>query len=217
MNDFFSNLVARSFSDAPVIQPRLPSLFETAANEFSEETQSSTSATAAAEKIAMTPPLGIHSKPSPVSGSVGNTIENTSEASAEEHPLRSDSPEEKRAPLIAQALSSEKSTPARKLQVETKRIIVSADSFRDGEKDEDTKKRASESFSQRDSIQPQARRGRFAVDQRSSTSPPIIRVTIGRVEVRAIHPPTHTPKLAKTTSPKVSLEDYLHKREGGLR
>jgi hypothetical protein len=217
MNDFFSNLIARSFSDVAVIQPRAPSLFETAADEFSDQSQSPTVDIAAPEKIATSRSLGVPSKPSPVSGSVGNPIANTSEASEEEHPLRSDSLAEKRTSLIAQTLSSEKSAPVRKVQVETKRIIAPADSFRDGEKDEDVKERASESFSHRASVQPQVQKGRLAVNKRSSTPPPLIRVTIGRVEVRAIHPPIHAPKSAKTPSPKVSLEDYLHQREGGSR
>lgn len=217
MKDFFSNLIARSFSDAPVIQPRVPSLFETAADEFSDQSQSFTSGTAVSEKTAIAPPSGISSNPSPMSGSVGNTIANTFEASVEEHLLRSDSPEEKRAPLIGQTLSSEKSAPAQKLQVETKKVTVPADSFRDGEKDEDVKERAWDSFSHRGSVQPQVRKDRLAVDQRSPTSSQIIRVTIGRVEVRAIHPPAHASKSAKSPSPKVSLEDYLHRREGDQR
>ena len=215
MNDFFSNLIARSFSDAPVIQPRLPSLFETAANEFSDEGQSSAPALAAPETIPTTASLGVASKSSPPSGPVRNRIANASEASSEEPPLRSDGPEQKRAPQIAQAQSSEERAPARELHVKTKRIIVSADSFADGEQHEDHKTRASESFSQRRSVQPRVRKDLSAVDQRSSKTPPIIRVTIGRVDVRAVHQPTAAPKPAKASPPKLSLEDYLHKRERG--
>ena len=39
MSGFLSNLIARSFNDAPVIQPRVPSLFETAGDEFFGELQ----------------------------------------------------------------------------------------------------------------------------------------------------------------------------------
>ena len=214
MNDFFSNLIARSFSDAPVIQPRLPSLFETAANEFSDGGQSSAPALATPETIPTTASLGVASKSSPPSGPVRNRIANASEASSEEPPLRSDGPEQKRAPQIAQAQSSEERAPARELHVKT-RIIIPADSFADGEQHEDHKTRASESFSQRRSVQPRVRKDLSAVDQRSSTTPPIIRVTIGRVDVRAVHQPTPAPKPAKASPPKLSLEDYLHKRERG--
>ena len=216
MNDFFSNLIARSLSDAPVIQPRLPSLFETAANEFSDEGQSSAPALAAPETIPPTASLGVASKSSPPSGPVRNRIANASEASAEEPPLRSDGLEQKRAPQIAQARSSEERAPAKELHVKTKRIIVPSDSFADGEKHEDYKTRASESLSQRLSVQPRVRKDLSALDRRSSTTPPIIRVTIGRVEVRAVHQPTPAPKPAKASPPKLSLEDYLHKRERGL-
>jgi hypothetical protein len=215
MNDFFSNLIARSFTDTPVIQPRLPSLFETAANEFSGEGQSSTPALAAPETIPTTAPLEVASKSPPPSGPVRNRIANPSGASAKEPPLRSDGPEQKRAPQIALARSSEERAPARELRVKTKRIVVPADSIAEGEKHEDYKTRASKSFSQQRSVQPGARKDLSAVDQRSSTTPPIIRVTIGRVEVRAVHHPTPAPKPAKTSPPKLSLEDYLHKRERG--
>src|SRR5215472_14285931 len=47
MSDFLSNLIARSFTDAPAIQPRVPSLFETAGDEFPGEPQSSTPSLAA--------------------------------------------------------------------------------------------------------------------------------------------------------------------------
>ena len=215
MNDFFSNLIARSFSDAPVVQPRLPSLFETAANEFSDEGQSSIPALAAPETIPTTAPKGVASKSLPASSPVRNRIANASEASAEEHPLVSDAPEQKRAPEIVQARSSEEGAPTRELRVKTKRMIVPAESFAYGEKHEDYKTRASESFSQRRSVKPRVRKDLSAVDQRSSTTPPIIRVTIGRVDVRAVHQPTPAPKPTKASPPKLSLEDYLHKRERG--
>jgi hypothetical protein len=215
MNDFFSNLIARSFSDAPVIQPRLPSLFEITANEFSDEGQSSTSALAAAETIPTTASVGVASKSPAPSEPVRDRIENASEASAEEPALRSDGPEQKRMPQIAQTQSSEERAPARELHVKTKRVTVPSDSIADGETYEDYNTRASESFSQRRSVQPRVRKDLSAVDQRSSTTPPIIRVTIGRVDVRAVHQPTSAAKPAKTSSPKLSLEDYLHKRERG--
>src|SRR5258707_1120076 len=44
MNDFLSNLMERGFTDAPVIRPRLPSLFEPTPVDFSDEQQPSTSA-----------------------------------------------------------------------------------------------------------------------------------------------------------------------------
>jgi hypothetical protein len=46
---------------------------------------------------------------------------------------------------------------------------------------------------------------------------PIVRVTIGRIEVRAVHPTAPAPKPAKPAPPRLSLEDYLHERKRGLR
>ena len=42
---------------------------------------------------------------------------------------------------------------------------------------------------------------------------PIVRVTIGRVEVRAIHPPAPAPKPARPAAPKLSLDEYLRGRK----
>jgi hypothetical protein len=48
--------------------------------------------------------------------------------------------------------------------------------------------------------------------QPSSNQPPVIHVTIGRVEVRAILPPKATPKIQVPAAPKLSLEAYLKQR-----
>lgn len=46
--------------------------------------------------------------------------------------------------------------------------------------------------------------------------PPRITVTIGRVEVRAIPPPPPRPS-PQSPAPKLSLDEYLRRREGGTR
>jgi len=53
----------------------------------------------------------------------------------------------------------------------------------------------------------------------TSSSPPTIEVTIGRVEVRAVHPPTPVarPKPAAPVAPRLSLEEYLRNQNGGRR
>ena len=43
---------------------------------------------------------------------------------------------------------------------------------------------------------------------------PEIRVTIGRIEVRAIIPPTVSQSPAAPRTPKISLDDYLRSRNG---
>src|SRR4051812_10349636 len=61
MRDFLSNLIARGSTDAPVIQPRLPSLFES-----SSELQSSIGAIGAVETIAPADVRASDAKISPV-------------------------------------------------------------------------------------------------------------------------------------------------------
>jgi hypothetical protein len=57
-------------------------------------------------------------------------------------------------------------------------------------------------------------------DRAAAAQPPVIRVTIGRVEVRAVISPPIAPAPAAATSkesPKLSLEEYLKRSNGGRR
>ncbi len=200
MSDFLSNLIGRSFTDAPVIQPRVLSLFETAADEFLDEPQSSTPSVPAPETIAPKDAPAPISKSSPMRETVTTkSIANASDLRVEEHLLKPASPAAQNAPVIAQTSRlSEQTAELRKL-------------------DAARKKRVSEAFSEPRPIQPRRRKDISPIEERSSTSPPIIRVTIGRVEVRAIQSSPPAPKSAKPAPPKLSLEDYLHKRERGSR
>jgi hypothetical protein len=182
MSDFLSNLIGRSFTDAPVIQPRVPSLFETTGDEFLDEPQASTPGVAATETITPTNIPTPMSKLSPLrETATTKSIANVSEARAEESLPEPDAPAAQNAPVIAQ----------------TSRLSVQTAEPRP--------------------IQPWRRKDFSPVEQRSSASAPTIRVTIGRVEVRAIHSPTPAPKPAKPAPPKLSLEEYLRKREGSSR
>jgi hypothetical protein len=57
----------------------------------------------------------------------------------------------------------------------------------------------------------------FSDRNKSSTTPPTIKVTIGRVDVRAVMQQTPSPKRMVAPAPKLSLDDYLKKRSGGQR
>lgn len=48
-----------------------------------------------------------------------------------------------------------------------------------------------------------------------SSQPPTIRVTIGRIDVRAVTPPTPSSSRRSPPAPKLSLADYLKQRPGG--
>ena len=78
-------VIARSFTDAPVIQPRVPSLFEPTAVEFLDEQQSSTPAIAARET------------------STTKSVGNVPDALAEESLPKPDTPAHEKTPAIAQA------------------------------------------------------------------------------------------------------------------
>lgn len=52
----------------------------------------------------------------------------------------------------------------------------------------------------------------------AQTLPPTIKVTIGRIEVRAVTtPPTQAPRQRRKQQPSLSLDDYLKQRAGGQR
>jgi hypothetical protein len=215
MSDFLSNLIARSFTDAPVIRPRVPSLFEKTADEFPGERESPTPAISAHETIAPTPvPKSLPGGETAITKSVANGPD----AVAEESLPKPNTPAHEKPPVIAQARRpNAEAVEVEKVEVKTNKVTVPPDSFRDGERDAGNKRGVSGSFSEPLAIQPRRRKGFSPLEQRSSTSAPTIRVTIGRVEVRAIHPAPPVPKPAKPSTPKLSLEDYLHKRERGAR
>jgi hypothetical protein len=184
MSEFLSNLITRSFTDEPVIQPRVPSLFEPAAIEFLDEPQPFTPATDAAtesfESSKMLPPVSRSAPTKQSSGPVG----------------------------------------ARKRRLEkNSKVIVPVDSSRDEGKDADHNRHIFEASSESGPIQSQGRKVFSRVEKPSSTSPPIVRVSIGRIEVRAVQSPAATPKPAKPPKPppepKLSLQEYLYKRERG--
>jgi hypothetical protein len=171
VSDFLSNQIARSLTDTPAIQPRVPSLFEPTAIEFLDEPPAFTPTIAATETIASpnVPPSVLRSLPMP------------------------------------------------KGRLETSKVIGPVDSISDEEKDAERKEHVPEASSEPRPIQPRSREVFSLVERPSSASPPIIRVTIGRVEVRAVQSPAPAPKSAKPPLPKLSLQEYLHKRKRGSR
>jgi hypothetical protein len=188
MSEFLSKLIARSFSDAPVIQPRVPSLFEPTAIEFFEETN-------------MSAPLREVS-------SVEKTATAKSSANA------SDALGEERRPkpnALSRQPASANASP------ETKRLIVPLASSRGEEDHSGSTNQVSETFPKTRTFESLRRKDFSSVEQRSPTSAPIVHVTIGRVEVRAVQPPAPAPKPAKSAPAKLSLEDYLRERERGAR
>jgi hypothetical protein len=63
-----------------------------------------------------------------------------------------------------------------------------------------------------------ARQSKARDASRTQTEPtPTINVTIGRVEVRATHAPQASPRRTESAAPRMSLEDYLRRRNGEVR
>ena len=219
MSGFLSNLIARSFSDAPVIQPRVPSLFETAADEFLGKPQSSTPPGPLPETTASTSVPQSPSRSSPIREiATADLIANASDRRETERLLKPGERVTEDAAAIAHAPRPKSQTvEVKKVKLETNRVTVPTDSFVDAKKDAGRKTPPSQAFSEPRLVHPERRKDFAPAEQRSSASAPIIRVTIGRVEVRAIHPPAPAPKPAKPAPPKLSLEDYLQQREKGLR
>jgi hypothetical protein len=216
MSDFLSNLIARSFIDAPLIQPRVPSLFETVSDEFFDGPQSVESAMGAPETIAPANGPAAASNSLSLKGTLtAKPVATVFGVRAEQHqyPLKPDVPADENATVAAQPPQSGEQTT----EVKTKRIIVPVSSFRAEEKETEKKERLVQAFSEPRQLHSRRRKDFSSVEPPSSTSPPIIRVTIGRVEVRAIHPPPSAPTPAKPTPPKISLEDYLQERQGSSR
>jgi hypothetical protein len=204
MSEFLAKLIARNFTDAAVIQPRVPSLFEPTAVEFPEEPQSATPAIGARQTIAPTKMLAPLREVSPVEKTAtAKSIANASDALAEEHRLKPNAPGRQAARAIASS--------------ETEPLIVPRASSRGEEYQSGSTNQVSGIFAKTGAFRSWHRKYFPSVEQRSSTSAPIIQVTIGRVEVRAVQSPAPTPKPAKPAPPKLSLEDYLRERQKDSR
>jgi hypothetical protein len=219
MSGFLSHLIARSFTDAPVIQPRVPSLFETAADEFLGEAQSGIPPKVVPETTAPSSVPQSVSRSSPI----GEIAKTNSPANASDRRETGPLPKPgervtEDAPMIAHAPRPKSQTVEVKTgKLETNKATVPADSFGDARKDADRKTSLSQAFSESRPVHLERRKDVSPAEQRSSAPAPIIRVTIGRVEVRAIHAPAPAPKPAKAAPSKLSLEDYLQRREKGSR
>jgi hypothetical protein len=187
MSQFLSNLMARSFADVPAIQPRLPSLFEP--GDAGPMTESRTFSEPALENQT-SPSTNAVARPSQkISRPSNPAVAVTSPSQAHFSP--SDSDLETETANLPTSQSRDQHPPVPRTQV-TKHFS-------------DQKRLAGgQTFPQR-------------LDQTSTTNTPTINVTIGRVEVRAIHSPAPVRKQSKPAAPKLSLEDYLKKREGGAR
>src|ERR1039458_263580 len=206
MSDFLSNLIARSSAAQRAIQPRLPSRFESpAAGQFTEVQSSAPATTPAQMEPGISPASKSFATDQPT---IGEPIANAAPGSAAA----------KKAAHTNEAttISTSHSDDASEAGSSTKKTVVPSSAAIGQKKQGDIK--PLQSF-QQPSERPafQARRQNSFSPNEPRPSAPAIHVTIGRVEVRAIQSAAPKPKPAKPAPPKLSLDDYLQKRDGGAR
>ena len=192
MNDFLSSLMARSFTDAPVIQPRLPSLFETSAAGPLDGPQIPAGPGIANEIYSsvdsVAPPLAQNIRIAPLD----------------------DLPKDKNT-SVANGQISEPLQPRTLLGINAAQTAAdSSSAIRPAT--------SASPISQFSETSRTAKRQTPPTFERpSSNLSPTINVTIGRVEVRAIQSPAPIKRQAKAAPPKLSLANYLQKSAGGAQ
>jgi len=216
MNDFLTRLIARSRSTAPVIRPRLPSLFESsvAPAGVREEDPAAASgpprtavpADAGGETSTARAPLA-HQVPAspPLSGAIAPAPPLDPAPFAPRHvAMASPGPAvEPAAPptIFAPPPPPAENAPRPAPPVETMRPAAHVPTPPMSEAAAPLLRRANA-------------RGHEA---RPSPATAAVRITIGRVEVRAIQPAPPAARPGRHAPPRLSLEDYLRPRPGGGR
>ena len=206
MSDFLSNLIARSFAAQPAIQPRLPSRFESpAAGQFTEVQSSAPATTPAQMEPGISPaPRSFATDPPATGEPIANATPSSAAVKKAAHTNE------------ATTISTSHSDDASEAGFGAKKTVVPSSAVIGQKKQGDIKALKSfQQFSEHPAVQPR-RQNSFSPNEHRPASP-VINVTIGRVEVRAIQSAAPKPKPAKPAPPKLSLDDYLQKRDGGAR
>ena len=234
MSDFLSNLMARSFADASAIQPRLPSRFEAGgAGTFSENQISEESSTVSAGQKTFNSPMPNPEKAKNFSApkfepANKKVLPVTNGKAAEPLPPESFleagkiQPSKKVLPVTngkaAEPLPPESFLEAGKIQPSD--LSASAERITQAAVTPMIRPASKSPDEYHFSEPPPGIRQRITAahfEPKSAQTTPTINVTIGRVEVRAIHQSSPSSKAAKSVAPKLSLDDYLQKRDGGAR
>jgi hypothetical protein len=212
MSDFLSNLISRSFATQPAIRPRLPSLFESAAAENFSEIQSVSPMTTAAQTLPT-----VSTAPNLFSREESSAEKPIANVSVRSHIEPKPSFNNEPAAILQPPITPSPRTNDKPfIEPEPKKIVVSATSGHDRKNQAPTAKtQLYQEFSERAAFKPERQNSFSQIEPRPPA--PTIHVTIGRVEVRAIQSAAPGPKSAKPAPPKLSLDDYLQKRDGGAR
>lgn len=203
MSDLLAHLVAR-LTSPPVIQPRLEPLFfnAPAIDEIAPEMVAPPrSASPPAHDVVATKPSSV--SPTPPVEMAAETPERVIEH-AETVPERRVNEKPASLPKTLTKKSNQPPTPLRPTPPTKKEAVVVAKIF--------PRVKTSRQLA------PQTKPAsvRFEKEQPTSAAP-IVRVTIGRIEVRAAPAPTPTRKTVKSAPPALTLEAYLNSRKGGAR
>ena len=212
MNDYLINLIARSLDRAPAIQPRVPSVFEP--SDLGSEQSSGDASN----------PTGKHSAAdvlTPAQRKPGELLAQRRMSVLEPHtavtgmrrpPDNAPAIQPSRGQVRASGHETHLSTDQGISEASPRPLSESPRSSR--ELIHATQPRPpvrspvmpTHELSVGTSLQPA-----------NMTPAPVIRVTIGRIDVRAVLPPAQSPRRITSTSPKLTLDEYLKQRNGGRR
>ena len=210
MNDYLINLIARSLDRASVIQPRVPSVFEP--SELGSEQSSVDASTPTGRRSAadvMTPAQRTSSEP----------LAQRRRSVLEPHTSVTDMRRPPDNAPIIQPSRGQVIASGHETHVSTNRSISEA-SPRPFSESPRSSRELIHSTQPRPTVwssgMPTHELSVGKSLQHTNTTPaPLIRVTIGRIDVRAVLPPTQPPRRTTSTRPKLTLDEYLKQRNGG--
>lgn len=212
MSDYLSNLLARSFNQTEMLQPRLASLFESLSTAGETITESSLELESQSRELQLpqtepspsvptlatsSPPQSVRPDLPPIPTQVVAEDVLVSQISIEQQPTPEPTNPQIAIYQVTGSLESRPFADSQSLPLATQRQSL-------------------------DSTPPVIPTQLVPLSAPATTAipsikpePPTIRVTIGRIDVRAIASPTPPRQAPKPNIPKLSLEDYLKSRNGG--
>ena len=244
MSDYLNNLVAKSLNRAEVVEPRLASRFEpprSMGNFLAGGSQTDLENTRDERFIGETPsekPLAIQT-PGKNSADARPPRSSLAQPASAPAPTPDGSTDQQTGRHSSPLVGSQSDTPPKSAAVQEKRLPPVQDRRRvDNEPAAMPAAPAPRHFVRTESLLapeaqllkpasaiPQDRAAPLSSAAPSPAEPagtqesaPTIKITIGRVDVRAITPAQPTPRRAPATrGPALSLDDYLKQRSGGQR
>jgi len=226
VSHYFGSLVDRALGIGPQVEPRLPSLYEAKprGDSGSSAPQEFSSFSAAAEpSVSSTPPTASAAR-GDLSQQNSRDASRVSESSQPWTAPR-DFPRESRAGEAAtKPFSEQSSRPTAESHPDDPSLTssVAPKARPQAAPDSDSHSRGTIRPIVRNPISPSdpfARETQSARPPEVTADRPVVRVTIGRVEVRAVFakPATPPPAPVAQLAPKLPLEEYLRRRNGPAR